>query len=949
MTKLKFWKEFSFFIYINLIIEIKIFSDKYAYDILMELNIRRMMNFMEKKPIETPDSKPGPASYFTQQGSEVLTEFNSDVENGLSSSAAKSLLAKNGPNELTANATPKWVIFLRQFNNVIIYILLFAAAMTLLLQHYSDAIVIGLVVIINAMIGYFQEVNASNALDKIKSLLSTEATVIRDGTRTDIPARELVIGDIVYLEAGDNIPADMRLLDSDNLRVQESALTGEADSVLKTFDPLTDSKTPLAERTNMAYASTAVTNGSATGIVVQTGHDTELGQIATDVSNVKAAKTPLMVELDGLGKWISYFIIAIAVILFGIGWWTNLYSLPTLALAVVTMVVGSLPEGLPASTSVILAMGVNKMAKHNAIVKTLPAVETLGTVDVIATDKTGTLTKNEMTAQDIITATKSYTVSGTGYAPEGQIKLDQQAIDIKSDADLQKLLIAGFEANDTMLQEEDGHWVINGEPTDGAFLTLYHKGFGPDQPELEELDRIPFDSDYRYIARLDKDATGQHEIFIKGAPDKLYQMAAISDPSFDRSRWDEVIHELTHEGKRVVAVGHKVVDSTVDEVTHETLRNQGIDFLGIVGIIDPPREEVISALKEMHTAGVEVKMITGDHPDTAAAIGRQLGLADQIRTITGAELDKMTPDELKANISHYNVFARTTPRNKLAIIDAYQKNGKITAMTGDGVNDAPALKKADIGVSMGIKGTDVAKDAADMILVDDNFTTMTKAIREGRRLYSNIKKTIAFLLPTSFAEGLIVAFSIIMQQALPLVPTQLLWINMVSAITIQFAFIFEPEEEGIMQRPPRKTGTALLNKRDVFQLTYVSILIAAMGLWVFDWLTSSGVSHMVASTITVNVIIMGKIFYLFNIRTPHLAFGRHFFSNPMAFVMIGLLLVLQMFLVYQPFMQGVFKTADMNLMQWGIVVAAGFVTLVVTELDKMIRISVNHRRKSKMV
>ncbi len=654
-----------------------------------------------------------------------------------------------------------------------------------------------------------------------------------------------------------------------------------------------------------------------------------------------------MQELDGLGKWISYFIIAIAIILFGIGWWTHIYSLPILALAVVTMVVGSLPEGLPASTSVILAMGVNKMAKHNAIVKTLPAVETLGTVDVIATDKTGTLTKNEMTAQDIITVDHRYQVTGTGYAPEGQILLNQEAVKIAEDSTLQKLLVAGFEANDTMLQQEDGQWIINGEPTDGAFLTLYHKGFGPDQPELTELDRIPFDSDYRYIARLDEDADGQHEVFIKGAPDKLYQMALAADPTFDLKEWDDIIAELTHQGKRVVAVGHKLVDSDVDEVTHETLR-QGVDFLGIVGIIDPPREEVISALKEMHTAGVEVKMITGDHPDTAAAIGRQLGLADRINTITGAELDKMSPEELKANIGHYNVFARTTPRNKLAIIDAYQKNGKITAMTGDGVNDAPALKKADIGVSMGIKGTDVAKDAADMILVDDNFTTMTKAIREGRRLYANIKKTIVFLLPTSFAEGLIVAFSILMQQALPLVPTQLLWINMVSAITIQFAFIFEPEEEGIMQRPPRKTGTSLLNKRDVFQLTYVSILIAAMGLWAFDWLTSSGVSHIVASTITVNVIIMGKIFYLFNIRTPHLAFGRHFFTNPMAFATIGLLIVLQLLLVYLPFMQGVFKTGNMTLEQWGIAAAAGFVTLLVTELDKVIRIMINHKRKTKM-
>lgn len=899
---------------------------------------------MENDTHAASDAKPGPSPIFTVSTATVLAQYQTDFEQGLTTKTAADRLAKNGPNELTTTVTPKWVIFLRQFNNVIIYILLFAAAFTLVIRHYSDAVVIGLVVIINALIGYFQEVNASNALEKIKSMLSTEATVIRDGTRTDIPAADLVTGDIVYLEAGDNVPADLRLLDADNLRIQEAALTGEADAVTKTFAPLTDQKTPLADRTNMAYASTAVTNGSATGVVVATGAETELGQIATDVTDVKQTKTPLMRELDGLGTWISYFIIAVAIALFVFGWLRHLYALPTLALAVITMVVGSLPEGLPASTSVILAMGVNKMAKNHAIVKTLPSVETLGAVDVIATDKTGTLTKNEMTAQDIITQSAHYQVTGTGYAPSGNITLAGQPVDVSAETALKQLLISGFEANDTMLYEEAGQWLINGEPTDGAFLTLYHKGLGPTAPDYQELDRIPFDSDYRYMARLSVNEAGQHEIFIKGAPDKVYEMAQANDPLFDRAKWDAAIHDLTQAGKRVVAVGHRLVPDTVNQIDHQTLA-QGIEFLGIVGIIDPPREEVIAALKEMRTAGVKVKMITGDHPDTAAAIGRQLGLAADIQTITGTELDQLSPEELKATINRYDVFARTTPSNKLAIISAYQETGKITAMTGDGVNDAPALKKADIGVAMGIKGTDVAKDAADMILVDDNFTTMTKAIREGRRLYDNIKKTIAFLLPTSFAEGLIVAFSILMQQELPLVPTQLLWINMVSAITIQFAFIFEPEEDGLMHRPPRRTGAALMNRHDVFQMIYVSVLIAVMGLWMFDLLTDQGVSQVIASTITVNVIIMGKIFYLFNIRTPHPVISRSFWTNPMAFVVIGLLLLLQIAQAYLPFMQAIFKTGPMSLNQWGLAIAAGFVTLVVTEIDKLIRLGLNKQRR----
>ncbi|KRL54567.1 HAD-IC family P-type ATPase [Furfurilactobacillus rossiae] len=903
---------------------------------------------MSQNPNTAPDAPdPKPSPVYVQTETEVLDHFHSDLETGLTAATAADRLAKNGPNELTAHVTPKWLIFLRQFNNVIIYILLFAAAFTLFIRHYSDAVVIGLVVIINALIGYFQEVNASNALDKIKSMLSTEATVIRDSARTDVPATELVTGDIVYLEAGDNVPADMRILDSDNLRIQESALTGEPDSVLKNFDPLKDSKTPLAERENMAYASTAVTNGSATGIVTATGHDTELGQIADDVTDVKQTKTPLMKELDRLGTWISYFIIAVAIALFIFGWARHLYALPTLALAIITMIVGSLPEGLPASTSVILAMGVNTMARNKAIVKTLPSVETLGAVDIIATDKTGTLTKNEMTAQDIITKDHQYQVTGTGYQPKGQIVANGQPVNVQDDPVLKELLISGFEANDTMLQEEDGQWILNGEPTDGAFLTLYHKGCGMDEPAFEELDRIPFDSDYRYIARLSVREDGQHEVFVKGAPDKLYEMAQAADPTFNVDHWNDVIHDLTTQGKRVVAVGRKLVGKDISEVTHETLRD-GVDFLGIVGIIDPPREEVIDALKEMRTAGVKVKMITGDHPDTATAIGRQLGLADNIQTITGAELDDMSPDELRANINRYDVFARTTPSNKLAIIKAYQENGKITAMTGDGVNDAPALKRADIGVAMGIKGTDVAKDAADMILVDDNFTTMTKAIREGRRLYDNIKKTIAFLLPTSFAEGLIVAFSILMQQKLPLVPTQLLWINMVSAVTIQFAFIFEPAEQGIMQRRPRKTGSTLMNKHDVFQMAYVSVLIAAMGLWAFDWLTNNGVSQVIASTITVNVIVLGKVFYLFNIRSPHLAFSKNFWTNKMAFVVIAALMLLQLAQAYIPFMQDIFKTGPMSWSQWGLAIVAGFVTLVVTEADKIIRMQWHKRKQPRM-
>jgi potassium/sodium efflux P-type ATPase len=818
---------------------------------------------------------------------------------------------------------------------VIVYILLVAAALTLFMQHYSDAIVIGLVVIINALIGYLQEVNASNALDKIKNMLSVDATVICNGERFDIPARELVIGDLVYLEAGDNVPADLRLIDADNLRIQESSLTGEADSVLKS-EAILDAAVPLAERANMAYSSTAVTNGSATGVVVATGLETQIGQISQSVSDVSGNKSPLTRELDSLGHGISWLIIATAVVMFVLGWVLNIYALPTLVMAIIAMIVGSMPEGLPAATSIILATGVQKLTKKHAIVKTLPAAETLGAVDIIASDKTGTLTKNEMTIQDIVIGQTHYTVTGTGYAPQGDILRDGEVIDAREVVELEMFLTMGQQANDTFLTEENGVWEINGEPTDAAFLSAYYKAFGQKSPKLTEVDRIPFDSDYRYIARLVENQRQGRFVAIKGSPDKLFDLAE-GQNDFDRAYWTNWASEFAKTGKRVIAVGYVDVSAQTQELTHETLQQQGITMLGLAAIIDPPRPEVIDAIADMRSAGIRVKMITGDSVDTATAIGQQLGLADDIQAITGAEVEAMNDEQLAAVVTDYDVFARTTPQDKLRIVSAYQANGLVTAMTGDGVNDAPALKRADIGVAMGIKGTDVAKDSADMVLANDDFSTIKTAIAQGRRLYDNIRKTILYLLPTSFAEGLIVVFSILLLQPMPLTTTQLLWINMVSALTLQLAFIFEPAEPGIMKRPPRKTSSKLMSRYDVFQMVYVSVIIAAIALVVFNLLHDS-MGFAVASTMAVNVIIFGKIFYLFNIRTEAPALSRYFWTNPMAFGAIGAMIVLQLLFTYVPFMQGVFSTAGLSAQHWLIVIATGVIVLVVTELDKYRRI-----------
>lgn len=888
-----------------------------------------------KKEDNVPIPDPLAHNYHADSWQKVIKDFDGHYPSGLKDNEVSAKRVSYGFNEMLLKSTPKWLIFLKQFNNVIIYILIMAALLTLLMRHYSDATVIGLVVIINALIGYFQEINASNALEKIKNMLSVEATVIRNGNRFDIPSRNLVPGDLVYLEAGDNVPADLRIVDADNLRIQESSLTGESDSVLKSNASVAI-ETPLAERVNMAYATTAVTNGSATGIVTATGLKTEIGLISQSVSDVKDNKSPLTKELDTLGRGISWFIIGVAVITFVLGWVMNVYTLPVLAMAIITMIVGSMPEGLPAATSVILATGVQALTKKSAIVKTLPAAETLGAVDIIASDKTGTLTKNEMTLQDIVIGQTHYCVTGTGYAPNGQIFKNNLVIDASQNKELEMFLTMGQQANDTFLVPENDQWQINGEPTDAAFLSAYYKAFGQKTPKLKEIDRIPFDSDYRYMARLVENQSGHRFIAIKGAPDKLFELASHSK-NFDRDYWLQLSQQFAKTGKRVIAVGYHNVASDEDKVTHELLSTTGITFLGLAAIIDPPRPEVVEAIKDMRHAGIRVKMITGDSSDTAMAIGRQLGLAHDIKAMTGVDVDALNDQDLAASVTKYDVFARTTPQNKLRIVQAFQANGLITAMTGDGVNDAPALKKADIGVAMGIKGTDVAKDSADMVLANDNFSTIKTAIEQGRRLYDNIRKTILFLLPTSFAEGLIVVMSIFLQQPMPLTPTQLLWINMVSAITIQLAFIFEPAEPGLMNRPPRKTSAKLMNRHDIFQMTYVSVLIAATGLAVFEAL-GSNVSFAVASTMVVNIIIFGKIFYLFNIRTEAPVLSRSLWSNPMAFVAVGLMIVLQIFFTYVPFMQNVFSTAALSWFDWLIVILTGTIVLVITEIHKYFRL-----------
>ncbi|WP_137625674.1 cation-transporting P-type ATPase [Lactiplantibacillus pingfangensis] len=863
--------------------------------------------------------------------------YQTDPKNGLTTAEAEHRLQQDGRNELETKHVSRFIQFIKQFNNSIIYILAAAAVMTFFMHRYSDSIVIGLVIIANAIIGYVQERQAGNALERIREMLISKNFVIRDGKKLEVDARDLVVGDLVNLEAGDAVPADMRLIAADNLSVQESVLTGETNAVEKIEEPMPETKLALADRLNMVYASTAVTSGSGYGIVIATAEDTEIGHIQQSVGEVKNKATPLMRNLNSLGFGLSVAIVVAAILLFLLGLVMDTYSLPTLLIAVITMVVGSMPEGLPASTSVVLAMGTRQMTKKNVIVKSLPAVETLGAVDIVNTDKTGTLTKNEMTVTKVVTPHHFFDVTGVGYDDnggvnfDGALKLNGKTMDWHQDKSMEWLVNIAGQTTDAQLHFENNRWELTGEPTDGALTTLYRKMAGHD-PEVAEIDSLPFDSAFRFSARL-ADLDGQRLLMVKGSPATVLRLTNQANQS---DYWEHAMSDLTSDGLRVVALAYQVVDDQVESIDAKNI--SGLELAGMVGIIDPPREEAATAIAELRKAGVEVKMITGDHPDTAMAIANKLNLASHVKAISGPEIDALDDEQLKAQIDDYNVFARATPENKLRIVRAQQANDHVVSMTGDGVNDAPALKQADIGVAMGIKGTEVAKESADMVLADDDFADIVAAVREGRHVFDNIRKTIRFLLPTSFAEGLVVIISILMGHDLPLYPTQLLWINMVSALTIQFAFIFEPPEAGIMSRGPRNVKAGLLSKLDSFEIVYVSLLISGLGIFAYNYLTALGLPNVVGSTMSLNIIIFGKIFYLFNLRNDHPVISKYFFQNKMAFYIIGILIVLQLGIIYLPFMQSIFHTTNVNFWYgWGIPIIAGIIVLIVTEIGKFIR------------
>lgn len=870
----------------------------------------------------------------------VINELKSDRENGLTGAEAEKRLSELGYNSLPQKKRVSPVIrFLKHFNDILIYVLFAAAIVTAFLEHYADTVIILIVAVVNAAIGFLQENKAEKALEDIKKLLSPKAHVLRDGKRQEIDAGELTIGDIVLLSPGDKIPADLRLIRTDNLKIEESTLTGESVPSEKSIDALA-ADTMLGDRVNMAFSSTTVSAGTGVGIVTAIGKDTEIGKINEMIAQVEEITTPLLRQTAKFGKTVSVVIVGISVLIYLFGYFFRDYESGELLMSVIGLAVAAIPEGLPAILSIILAIGVQNMAKRNAIVRYLPSVETLGSVSVICSDKTGTLTKNEMTVKTVEIKDGDFYISGTGYAPAGDVLDGDKKVDFTSQPVLKELIDCFRICNESSLgRDAEGNWTVKGDPTEGALITLYEKA-DIDHVPAKRISTIPFDSEYKYMATLVESET-ENIIYIKGAPDRLLHMAE-KDKSqgiytgFDKNYWENKISELAQKGQRIIGAAYKRVGKDIQRISHEDIHD-GIVFLGLAGIIDPPREEATEAIRQCAEAGISVKMITGDHIDTAMAIGKEMGIGDGTKALQGKDLEGMTDKEFEVAACEYDVFARTSPEHKLKLVNALQSAGAVSAMTGDGVNDAPALKKADIGIAMGIKGTEVTKDAAAMVLADDNFSTIVAAVEEGRRVYDNLKKTILFILPTNGAESFLIIASILFGFMMPLTPIQILWVNMVTSVTVSLALAFEKIEPNAMKRPPRSPKTPLLSGYFIWRILFVSVLIGGGTLFLSTRLIENGVNEELVRSITLQTIVIAQMFHLFNSRTiRHFAFNKDFFANKAVFVVCALLIVLQMSITYLPFMNNVFGTVPLKAYDWLYPVVLGVFVFVVVEIEKAV-------------
>jgi Ca2+-transporting ATPase len=885
---------------------------------------------------------------------EVEDLLETNHEHGLDRFEVEHRREAFGPNVITAKKGQGPLIrFLLQFHQPLIYILIAAGVVTAFLKEWVDSGVIFGVVLVNAFIGYIQEAKAVNALAALTRTMTTEATVLRHGEKKRLSATELVPGDIVFLQSGDKVPADMRLFQTRDLQIAEAALTGESVPVAKDHDQH-DHETALADRRNMAYASTLVTYGQGSGLVTATGDATEVGRISQLISTAETLATPLTRKISAFSNVLLYIILGLAGLTVAVG---LLRGQPILDMfmAAVALAVGAIPEGLPAAVTITLAIGVGRMAKKRAIIRKLPAVETLGSTTVICTDKTGTLTENQMTVQEIVAGGMFFIVKGTGYNPLiGKINIPEKDGDSSTLPALHECLRAGFFCNDSQLVEIDGTWQVHGDPTEGALLTSARKGGL--RPEIlataPRLDTLPFESEHQYMATLhDTGLNTPRVAYVKGAVEAILarcgrQIDAQGHPAtLQASEIHSAVESMAAKGLRVLAMARKELPPQTKEINHANLATDLV-FLGLQGMIDPPRPEAIAAVKTCQAAGIKVKMITGDHPATAMAIARAVGLFNtpELRSatpatlvLTGSELAKLSDNELIDRAADTPVFARATPEQKLRLVEALQARGQVVAMTGDGVNDAPALKRADIGVAMGITGTEVAKEAAAMILTDDNFTSIEAAVEEGRGVFDNLIKFIVWTLPTNLGEGLVILTAIFLGVTLPILPVQILWINMTTAGFLGLALAFEPKEPGIMLRPPREPGAPILTPSVIFRITLVSFLMLAFAFWLFTWEQAAGATLAEARTAAVNAFVMIELFYLFNCRSlDKTVFHLGLFSNLWVLGGSIAMFLLQLAYTYLPLMNRLFQSAPISLSMWGRTVAAGVLVFVIIEIEKWV-------------
>ena len=884
-------------------------------------------------------SAAAPQDWHARSPQQCLEQLHSRAA-GLSAAEAADRLRRQGPNRLPETTGPHWLLrLLRQFHNLLIYVLLGAALLVGALGGWLDCAVILGVVVINSLVGFLQEGKAEQAMRAIRQLLTLDSRVRRDGLIGSLPAEHLVPGDIVLLEAGDRVPADLRLLECRDLRLDEAMLTGESLPAAKACQAV-DATASLGDRSSMAYSGTLVSAGNGSGVVVATGAQTELGHISGLLKGVESLQTPLLGDMQRFARQLTFAILLLAALTYLVGVFARGYAHGEMLMAAVGLAVAAIPEGLPAVLTIVLALGVQRMARQRAIVRRLPAVESLGAVTVICSDKTGTLTRNEMTVQQVFTTEHSYRIGGVGYAPRGSLECDGRILDPRQADDLQELARAGLLVNGASLQADGDGWRIGGDPTEAALLTLAGKlGLtgSHEQVRLPRIDSIPFSPELRCTASLHHDHAGHGLIYLFGAPERLLELCnrqwrnGSAEP-LDPRLWHARLHEGAAGGLRMLGLAMRPLAAPQAELDYADLEGDFV-LLGLVGMLDPPREEAVAAIAECRSAGIAVKMITGDHAATATAIAGRLGLGGGA-PLTGAELDRLDDAALDARLTDTHVFARTSPAHKLRLVERLQACGARVAMTGDGVNDAPALKRADIGIAMGIKGTETAKEAAQMVLADDNFATLTHAVKEGRTVYDNLRKSILFILPTSCGEALVLVIAIAFGLSLPITPLQILWVNMITAVTLSLALAFEPAEANLMRRPPRDPHEPLLSAHLLWRLLFVGLLLTGASLGLFFYAERLGLPLATARTLAVNAMVAGQAGYLFCARRLHGPASFALRDNPMVWAMVALLVPLQLAFSHWAPLQALFGTAAPDLRGWALVLACGVAVMLAVEGEK---------------